>query len=197
MPSAMIRTGARQSITNKETTMTQDNNYRPPSANVADVPSQDEGELATRWARLGGGLLDGLITSAVIVPIMFATGYMQSAMSGVEPSLPTQLGYSLLGIVVIVAINGYWLQKSGQTIGKRVAGTRIVSVGDNTLLPLWKIVLLRILPINLLALVPVVGPILSTIGILFIFRSDKRCLHDLIAGTKVIRASAEWKAQEG
>jgi uncharacterized RDD family membrane protein YckC len=177
--------------------MSEENNYRPPSARVADVQPQDEDELASRGARLGGAMLDGLITGVVIFPIMFATGYMQSAMSGVEPSLQLQILYATLGLVLFAIVNGYMLHKSGQTINKRVAGTRIVSADDNTIQPFWKIVFVRQLPMNLMAVVPVIGPVLSVVNALLIFRSNKRCLHDLIAGTKVIRASAQWKGREG
>jgi uncharacterized RDD family membrane protein YckC len=34
------------------------------------------------------------------------------------------------------------------------------------------------------------GNALGTLDALFVFRRDKRCLHDLIAGTKVVRAVA-------
>ncbi|HTE41557.1 MAG TPA: RDD family protein, partial [Steroidobacteraceae bacterium] len=112
--------------------MTEENNYRPPSARVADVQVQEEGELASRWARLGGSMLDGLIVGVIITPIMFATGYMQRAMNGVEPQFLVQLQYALLGLVLSAAINGYLLHKSGQSVGKRAAGTRIVSVDDNS-----------------------------------------------------------------
>jgi uncharacterized RDD family membrane protein YckC len=177
--------------------MTQDNNYRPPAAEVADVHDQDADELATRWARVGGAFLDALIIGVILLPIMLATGYMQAAASGDEPPLLLQLQYSLLGLVVSAAVNGYMLHKYGQTVGKRVAGTRIVSVHDNSIQPLWRIYLLRYFPVNLIGLVPLAGPFLSIASVLFIFRSDRRCLHDLIAGTKVIRASAPWKRAEG
>ena len=36
--------------------------------------------------------------------------------------------------------------------------------------------------------VPFVGPLVGLIGILFIFRDDRRCLHDHLAGTRVVQA---------
>jgi uncharacterized RDD family membrane protein YckC len=176
--------------------MSQENRYQPPKAEVADLKTDDTAEeLATRGARFGGAFLDGLITLVIIVPIMFFTGYWQNAMKGVQPPFTTQLGYGLLGLVAYVLLQGYFLHTSGQTIGKRAAGTRIVSVDDNRILPLWKVIALRQLPISIVSLVPVFGGFAGIADVLFIFRRDRRCLHDLIAGTKVINANREWKAQ--
>jgi hypothetical protein len=38
-----------------------------------------------------------------------------------------------------------------------------------------------------LRLVPILGAIFWITDSLFIFRADRRCLHDLMAGTKVVR----------
>ena len=107
-----------------------------------------------------------------------------------------QLEYAVLGLLVYSLLQGYLLQKSGQTIGKRVAGTRIVSVDDNRILPFWQILVVRQLPISVVSQIPVIGPILSFVEVLFVFRQDKRCVHDLIAGTKVVKASVAWKGQK-
>ena len=47
---------------------------------------------------------------------------------------------------------------------------------------------LRYLPFWVVGQVWVIGPILSLANPLFIFREDRRCLHDLLAGTKVVVA---------
>jgi hypothetical protein len=43
-----------------------------------------------------------------------------------------------------------------------------------------------ILP-GLIGGIPGVGPIFRIVDILFIFREDQRCIHDLMAGTTVIK----------
>ena len=51
-----------------------------------------------------------------------------------------------------------------------------------------KVILLRIFVNGLIGMVPIVGFFYSLVDIVFIFREDQRCLHDLIAGTKVVKA---------
>jgi uncharacterized RDD family membrane protein YckC len=176
--------------------MNQANRYEPPKAEVADVLSS-EGELASRGARLGAAIIDALLGVAVIFPLMFAMGVFQSAMNGVPMSLPVQLGFATVGLVLYLIYHGYLLHTSGQTIGKRLVGTRIVSIEDNSILPLWKVFVVRYLPISVVAQIPGIGPLLSVVDCLFVFRGDRRCIHDLIAGTKVINASEPWKGSAG
>jgi len=48
--------------------------------------------------------------------------------------------------------------------------------------------LLRYLPTSIVASIPIVGGLIVLVDILFIFGSEQRCIHDLIAGTKVVQA---------
>ena len=45
---------------------------------------------------------------------------------------------------------------------------------------------LRYLPTAVVTQIPLIGSILGITDILFIFGQERRCVHDLIAGTKVI-----------
>jgi hypothetical protein len=47
---------------------------------------------------------------------------------------------------------------------------------------------LRIRDCWAIGLVPIIGPIYSIVDVLFIFRDDRRCIHDHIAGTRVVVA---------
>lgn len=164
--------------------MSDENPYAAPESNVT---IDDSGELAGRGVRLGGAVIDGLIALLIIWPAMFALGYWDRAMAGQESALDTVL-LGGLGMVVFVGLHGYLLANHGQTIGKRILGTRIVSIEDDSILPFWKVISYRYLPIWVLTLIPLVGTIISLVDPLFIFREDRRCVHDLIAGTKVIVA---------
>jgi uncharacterized RDD family membrane protein YckC len=166
--------------------MNQENPYAPPKADVADVAGAGSG-LASLGARLGGAAIDAIISWIVIMPLMFYSGFWRAAMSG-QIDYGLQLAVSVGGIVVFLILNGYLLSKSGQTIGKRLVGTRIVSVSDGKILPLGRVVGLRYLPIWIIAQIPFIGNLIALINVLFIFRDDRRCVHDLIAGTKVVNA---------
>lgn len=48
--------------------------------------------------------------------------------------------------------------------------------------------MLRYLPMHIVGQVPIVGALIGFINPMFIFRADQRCLHDLIAGTRVVVA---------
>ncbi|MCY1389879.1 hypothetical protein D9M71_46890 [compost metagenome] len=52
---------------------------------------------------------------------------------------------------------------------------------------LGNLLLKRYLVWWLLAYVPVIGVLLVMVDYLFIFRADRRCLHDLMAGTRVVQ----------
>lgn len=162
--------------------------YAPPTAVLHKPPTGGDGELASRRDRLFGALLDGLISGVVVFPLGFATGTLQRSAAG-EISLVETLLFSAAGMIVFLLLHGYLLHQHGQTIGKRAVGTRIVSAADDSILPLWKVFGVRYLPWNLAGLIPVIGALLTGfVDPLFIFRGDRRCLHDLIAGTKVVNA---------
>jgi uncharacterized RDD family membrane protein YckC len=171
----------------KENDMNEENRYAPPKAEVQDTVDGEAGNLATRGARLGGAVIDAIISSIVMFPVLYYSGFWQSAMAG-EVHLGQQMVLGIGGLVVFLLLNGYLLSKRGQTIGKALVGTRIVSVDDGQILPLLKVFGLRYLPMSVVAQLPYIGNVLAIVNVLFIFRDDRRCVHDLIAGTKVVNA---------
>ncbi len=142
--------------------------------------------LASRFQRFIGAMIDGFISMAIIFPIIYALGIWKTVMSGDELSLAHQILLFIMGQIVFLGINGYLLVKQGQTIGKKLAQTRIVRVTDGTIPPLSTLFGLRYFPISLVSQIPIAGTIIMLADCLFIFRSDKRCLHDWIAGTRVV-----------
>lgn len=165
--------------------MSDENLYAAPES---DVTVNETGELAGRGLRLGGAIIDALLMMAIIWPTMFATGYFDRAMIGEETTMDAVF-MGVLGIGSFLLLQSYLLAKHGQTIGKRILGMRIVSIENDRILPFTKVISLRYLPVWVLSLIPIAGPIFSLVDPLFIFREDRRCIHDLIAGTKVVMAS--------
>lgn len=163
--------------------MSEQNPYTAPESDVhVEVPG--EHELASRWLRLGGAIIDGLIIGLAFWAIMYVF-YWEAATTGTL-SLADNVILALGGSVVFLLINGYLLHSSGQTVAKRLLGMRIVSVHDGKILPLGRLFALRYLPVQLAPYVPILGPIFGLVNVLFIFGSEKRCIHDYMAGTRVV-----------
>lgn len=165
------------------------NPYEPPKAEVlgeGPVEKLPQTALASRWRRLWGGTIDSLLLMSVNLPIIIFL--MPETWERAKSGTMT-LGESLVGIaigaVVFLAFNGYLLARRGQTIGKLALGMRIVSRESGQLLPLRRLLGLRYGPLWLLGLFPVASQFGGVINALFIFRRDRRCIHDHIAGTIV------------
>ncbi|MFZ6048512.1 RDD family protein [Pseudomonas sp. CR3202] len=161
------------------------NPYQAPQAELT-VNSAAEPLLASRWMRLGAALIDGLVMSLATVPVAYLSGTFEAARQGIEPSLGQQLLGLVVGLAVFLLVNGHLLKQYGQTLGKRLLKIAIVDL-EGQVPELGNLLLKRYLLWWLLAYVPVVGVLLVLVDYLFIFRADRRCLHDLLAGTRVVQ----------
>lgn len=98
-------------------------------------------------------------------------------------------GVLLVG-VSIIALAIYQLRllgEEGQTWGKKKMNVRIVMNDTGELPGLGRILGMRIIVNAIPGALPCIGPIYRLADILCIFREDRRCLHDHIAGTKVVQ----------
>ncbi len=161
------------------------NPYAAPQAVVADVDQTEGLVLAGRGMRFAGAIIDGLILMMLLFPAMFLSGYWKLAMSGQQPGFGWQIGMAVVGFICFLIVNGYLLNKSGQTVAKKLLGMRIVDLnGDKP--EFFRLVGLRYAVGQAVALIPGVNMIYPFVDALFIFRADQRCIHDLIAGTRVV-----------
>jgi uncharacterized RDD family membrane protein YckC len=144
--------------------------------------------LASRRKRFFGAMCDSLISLAVIMPIMWATGIFKQVSAGEQLSLEQTLMFFILGWIVFIILHGYLLATQGQTIGKRIIGTRIVGL-DGQILSLSKLLCLRYLIFGAIGQIPIVGGAVQLTNILLIFGKNKQCLHDKLASTLVIDSS--------
>lgn len=85
-------------------------------------------------------------------------------------------------LLALVAAQAVMLARRGQTAGKRALGLRVVLRGTERNGGFGVNVLVRSLANGLLCLLP----FYFLIDSLLIFREDRRCLHDLLAGTVVV-----------
>lgn len=141
--------------------------------------------LASRGARLGAVLIDTLLGAVICVPLLYFVGFYDGVSDGVQPGFGMQALGALLWMVVFMLINGHLLKLYGQTVGKRLLKIAVVDEQGNT--PAFvPMMLKRYLLWWLLVYIPFVGSLLAVLDCLFVFRADRRCLHDLAAGTRVV-----------
>lgn len=152
--------------------------------------------LAGRFRRLAATLIDAILVPSLTLFLVMVAGVVEDAEDYIDRWWIVWV--FLLAVVSYLILNGYGLWRRGQTLGKMVTGIAIVHA-DSTLnpqartlpAPLWKLICLRALFFPLLFAV-VVPPyaLLPLIDQLFVFGKQRRCLHDLVAGTIVVRVGS-------
>lgn len=164
----------------------EENPYSAPQAPVRDAKG-GELRLADRGMRLAAAIIDALIQGLCTAPMLFQSGYFRDLLSGQQPSYGQAVTWTVIGFVVFIVVQGYPLNANGQTWGKKLLKMKIVDLDGNK--PTFsRLIAFRYLTTRLIGLVPVVGWIYWLVNVLFIFRDDRRCVHDLIAGTRVVMA---------
>ena len=147
---------------------------------------------ARRLSRLFAQILDGIILMFASIPVMivFEVGaeldWDLVVDTGVFP-IEQMLEFTAVGIIVYLLVNGYHLWYFGQTLGKKMMQIAIVDRQDKVP-PFAKIIGLRYIPFQLVGAIPGLA-LISIVDIFMIFRADRRCLHDMVAGTRVIDVS--------
>tara|TARA_B100000809_G_scaffold251729_1_gene285568 strand:+ start:1087 stop:1476 length:390 start_codon:yes stop_codon:yes gene_type:complete len=127
---------------------------------------------------LGAFILDGFVY--VIPPVILAVvtpllvhGPGGETVSGV---------FIVVAILIVFVYQMVLLIKDGQTLGKKALRIRIVKMDTGENGGFVPNVLLRLIVNGLLGIIPLYG----LVDILFIFRGDRPCIHDMIAGTQVV-----------
>ncbi len=171
--------------------------------------------LASRGRRLAARLLDWIFGFLCKLPgvVMIASYFLQPNVLQTLVNTATsgrQLAASDIDmprlIPGLIAIGCGWLvglvteillmSFRGQSVGKLIMGLRVVRVIDGQQAGFLHAWLLRECVTTIigavLSVLPVLGPILlypafSITNWCLIFRDDQRCIHDLIAGTKVVK----------
>jgi uncharacterized RDD family membrane protein YckC len=165
---------------------------------------------AERGTRLLARVIDWVLEFACAIPGAIILGpeflkVMVGVAQGGEPDF-SQLDYRRLGLgaavlglcwLVLLVIQVWMLTTRGQSIGKRITGIRIVRLENGAkpgIVYGWLLREFVITMIGIMAsIIPILGPFLlrpafHLVDWCMIFRDDQRCLHDLMAGTRVVRA---------
>jgi uncharacterized RDD family membrane protein YckC len=174
-----------------------DNSYAPPKSVVADVAADAAGEKASRGSRFGAAFIDGLIfglpfapSYVVAAPLIMQAGKPRPgtyAMWGAIASTGGWFYFGLFALLCTGTVTAFLVHKNGQTIGKKCLGIKVARK-DGSRATLARIFWLRYLLNTVFTVIPVIGSFYALIDLLVIFGEAKRCCHDYLADTIVIRA---------
>lgn len=92
------------------------------------------------------------------------------------------------GFLIFMGIQLFFLIRDGQTLGKKAFSIKIVDANSGKPASWATLIFMRGLFSGVLSVIPYVGTIYALVDALFIFRADKRCIHDHMAGTIVVNA---------
>ncbi len=112
----------------------------------------------------------------------------EQAAAGGGLVLLISLGIAAALTLAIVIINAVMLVKHSQSLGKYWMKIQIVSVEDDQPADAAKTILLRYFANGVIS-TAFFWTSYPLIDQLFIFRQDQRCIHDLLAGTRVVDIS--------
>jgi uncharacterized RDD family membrane protein YckC len=156
----------------------------------------DGEQLASRGERLAAYMFEvalALPFGLVGGVLGYKLGRAAGAHEPLAPSLIFALGLTALCLVTLSIIQMYWLSTRGQTLGKHWMKIRIVRLDGSQAGFVGAVLLRGFLNLGvylaLLLVFPPLGYLYVLADILFVFGPQSRCLHDMIAGTKVVRVT--------
>lgn len=123
--------------------------------------------------------MDGIV---LVVPIALLAGITPLLVRGPGAETVARV-FILFAFLIVFIFQVMLLTKDGQTLCKKALGIRIVKMDSGENGGFVPNVLLRLIVNSLLGIIP----LYSLVDILFIFGSDRRCIHDMIAGTRVVK----------
>ena len=152
--------------------------------------------LAHPGMRLLAALVDGFIESLCWLPTSQAVmrsfaGLVSSGQlnpQDIVEVITGSIGKSIPYLAGLVLLQATLLTVRGQTVGKILTQLRVVRAKDGSPAGFLHGFLLRGFIPRCLRHVPFIGVLFWLVDNCFIFRDDHRCLHDLMAGTKVVKA---------
>jgi uncharacterized RDD family membrane protein YckC len=145
-------------------------------------------ELAEPGTRLIAHMVDGVANGLPFIAMM-VLGFILDASMGSESGmyLLASMGLGVLGSLAVLGYQLYLLSTLGQTLGKRMMGIQVRRT-DGSPVDLGRLIFLRnVVPwfINSAC------GIFFLVDALFIFGDERRCLHDQIADTIVVKVDVD------
>jgi len=123
------------------------------------------------------------LASGATDPLLIDTGDIVSAMLR-GPGI----AITVVALLIWCVITAWLVATNGQSIGKRLVGIKVVRT-DGSRASFARIFLLRNVVNGLPNLLPYVGWLYQLADPLLIYQDSRRCIHDLIADTTVVRCA--------
>jgi uncharacterized RDD family membrane protein YckC len=159
-----------------------------PATNATNMPVtpivQHEGvRIALPGDRILAGLVDGLMWMLSLLPAWFCLTLYYSGTVRDWTSLKWAIVFPIVTAISCFVIQGWMQAVRGQSIGKSLLRLRVVpSTSDDEPPGFVSGVIVRwlLMWLSYLIIIPAV------VDFFFLFRDDRRCLHDYLADTRVI-----------
>ncbi len=161
-----------------------DNPYATPRSFVARTGGSEIGAsdvLASRGSRLAAAMIDGLAVIGLLVPAIGGSLLLDSD-SAASTAGGLGIAVSVIAVLVFCVYQISMLLREGQTLGKKMMHIRIVNYDDGLVPPATKLLVMRYFVNSALGNIP----FYTFVDLLFIFGNERRCIHDYLAGTKVV-----------
>lgn len=160
------------------------NPYAATATDLSVAFAPEDHELAGRGTRLAAVVLDSVpplliaLVAAILIVILGEEKSYTMIVAGVVGGI---------GMLAFVFYQLVLMARYGQTFGKRRRRIRVVRTNTGEKCGLGRYFWLRgALPV-VIGIVPLVGSIFGLIDTLMIFSGNRRCIHDLMADTKVVK----------
>lgn len=161
--------------------------------------SADQATLAPREMRLAAAMIDGALKLLCLLPVLIPlyqfihersqSGELmgfQEAFNSTNAIVSEHAGQSFPFFIALIVTQMVLITVRGQSIGKLLCKLRIVRHDTGGPAGFLRGYALRGLIPFIIQQVPFINAVFWVTDSCFIFRADHRCLHDLMAGTKVV-----------
>ena len=142
--------------------------------------------LAGRGRRLAASLIDVLLVPILAIFLMLVTGVLEHAADWSANGRP-MLRIFALGVVSYLILNVWLLWQRGQTVGKAIMRIAIVSTKSGNKTPFWRLAIRALFFPTLYLVVWPLAAAFPLIDQVLIFGKRRRCVHDYVCGTSVVK----------
>jgi uncharacterized RDD family membrane protein YckC len=164
--------------------------YAPPTAGGALGGRVAGGVRASLSQRIVGALVDAFLQMGFTflgIAAGIAIGILIDSQDPSVAAIFVYLGVGA-GVLVVPIINAYLISISGQSVGKKVAKTRIVDLQSGEQSRFVQGFLIRNFVFGMITSIPCIGPIIALADLIMLFPEPHETLHDKLAKTAVVQA---------